>query len=178
MSYNLLGAHMRKLAILAAFAAVAGASAAQAQTGGPPDRPRPEGRGPGGRMGPGGPGAAGMLLKGITLSEAQEAQLKAFNDAERAKMQAAGPQGRGGNMEAIRTARESGDTATANRLMRQQRTEMVARRDTQAATIRALLTSDQLTTFDANVAEMKKREAEMGPGGMGDRGRGGRPPQL
>jgi Spy/CpxP family protein refolding chaperone len=166
---------MRKLAILAAFAAVAGASVAQAQAGGPPDRPRPEGRGPGGR---GGPGGGGMLLQGITLSDAQQAQLKALNDAERAKMQAAGPQGRGGNMEAIRTARESGDTATANRLMREQRAEMVARRDAQAATIRALLTSDQLTTFDANVAEMKKREAEMGAGGGGARGRGGRPPQL
>ena len=80
------------------------------------------------------------------------------------------------DMEAIRAAREKGDSATAKQLMDAQRAKMDARRDEQVSAIRAILTGDQTAAFDANVAEMKKREAE-GRGRGGPGGRGPRPPQ-
>jgi Spy/CpxP family protein refolding chaperone len=163
---------MHSIARLAAFAVLttlAGAGTLAAQ-GGPPGGMR--GRGPGG---PGG-GPAMMdraLLRGITLTDAQKASLDKIRDADRAAMEANADQNRA-EMDAIREARQSGDTAKARELMAAQRAKMDARRDQQIAAIRAILTGDQLTTFDANVAEMKKREAEMGPG----RGRRGGPPPL
>jgi Spy/CpxP family protein refolding chaperone len=120
------------------------------------------------------------LLANITLTSDQQAKLEQIRQADRAQMEANAEQNRG-EMEAMRTARQSGDTATVRRLMAEQRAKMDSRRDQQIATIRGLLSSDQIAQFDANVAEMKKREAEMGPGGRGGRGgrcRGGPPPQL
>lgn len=156
---------MRKIALLVALAATLGAGVAQAQTGGPP-----MGRGGRGR-GPGGPGSAGMLLRGITLTEAQKAVVDTLREHDRAAME----QNREQNQalfEQIRAARESGDTATANRLMRDQQTKMDAQRDKQAAAIRAILTTEQQAQFDKNLAEMKEREAQF----AGGRGRGPRPP--
>lgn len=165
---------MRKVTLLAAaFAAMASATTLVAQrAGGPP----PGGRG-GGR---GGPGMMmdRMLLEGITLTDAQKSQLEALHKADRDKMEAQRGQGGGrGDFDAVREAREKGDTATANRLMAEQRAKMDTRRDEQVASIRAILSSDQLAKFDENVATMKKRESE-GRGRMGGMGRGGRPPGL
>jgi Spy/CpxP family protein refolding chaperone len=116
------------------------------------------------------------LLRGITLTEAQKAKLHDLQEAQRAEMK----QGRGENrpeMEAIRAARESGDTAKVRQLMQAQRATMDARRDKEIASIRSILTSDQLAAFDANVAEMKKREGARGAGRGGrGAGRGRRPP--
>jgi len=152
---------MRKMAILAAaFAAIAGATALQAQNG-----PPPGGRGRGGR---GGMMMDEMLLRGITLTDAQKAKLEEWRQAERTRMESERGQGRG-NFEALREAREKGDSATVRRLMEEQRHAMDERRDRQITAIRGLLSSDQYAQFDANVAEMKKREAEGG-------GRRGRPP--
>jgi len=168
---------MRKIAMLAAFAAFTGAAALQAQ-----DTP-PGGRGGRGRGGFGGPGAGAMidraLLRGITLTDAQKASLDQLHQADRERMQAQNPDERRAEMEAMRDARQRGDSATVKRLMAEQRTKMDARRDEQIASLRALLTGDQVTTFDANVAELKKREADAGPGGFGGpggRGRRGGPP--
>ena len=165
---------MRKIAVLAAFVAMAGATAVQAQ-GNPPTPPGGMRGGMRGRGGPGGPGAMmdQMLLKGITLTDAQKASLEQLRKSEREQMQAHADEARA-EMEAIRDARQKGDTVTANRLMAEQRAKMDARRDDQFAAIRAILTGDQVTQFDANVAEMKKRQSEMG--GMGRGRRGGRPP--
>ena len=160
---------MRKIALLAAFAAIAGTTAVHAQ-GTPTERPRGEGRGPGRRGGPG--MMEGMLLQGITLSDAQKAKLEELHKAEREKMEAARGQQNGGDFAAIREAREKGDTATANRLMADQRAKMEARRDEQVAAIRGVLTADQQKQFDTNVAEMKKHAAERGAG------RGGRPGSI
>jgi protein CpxP len=160
---------MKKIAFIAAFAVVASAGAVVAQN--------PGGRGPGGRGGPGG----GMmmdraLLKGITLTDAQKQQVEALNKSERDKMEAERTSGAGrSEFEAIRTAREKGDTATANKLMAEQRAKMEARRDEQISALRAILTPDQQPTFDANVAEMKKMAGQRGMG-MGGGGRRGRPP--
>ncbi len=160
---------MRKMAFIAALAVAASASTVVAQNTG--------GRGPGGRGGPGrgGMGMDRMLLKGITLTADQQAKVEALNKSEREQM--AGGGGRA-EFEAMRAAREKGDTATMNKLMAEQRTKMEARRDQQINALRAILTPDQQATFDANVAEMKKMQAQRGMGagmGMGG-GRRGRPP--
>lgn len=116
--------------------------------------------------GPGGPAMMDRaLLKGITLSDAQQASLKQIREADRANMQATMQQERA-DMDAIRAARQSGDTAKAHQLMEAQRAKMETQRDAQIAAIRGILTSDQLTQFDANVADMKKHA----------RGRRGGPP--
>jgi Spy/CpxP family protein refolding chaperone len=163
---------MRKIALLAAFAAVTGATTAFAQNGGPPG-PGGRGRGPGG----GGMMMDRMLLEGITLSEAQQAKLQDLRKAERdrAEAQRGQQQGPPPEMQAIREAREKGDTVTANKLMADMRAKVAERRDVQIAAIRTILTQDQLAQFDTNVAELKKRESEMGGMGMG-RGRRGGPP--
>jgi Spy/CpxP family protein refolding chaperone len=66
--------------------------------------------------------------------------------------------------DAIRKARQSGDTAAANRLMLEQRTKMDQRFAAHTAAIRAILTPDQQKQFDANVAEMKAHRGEFGRG--------------
>lgn len=161
---------MKKIAVLAAFAVIASAGVAVAQA---------PGAQPGGRRG--GPGRGGaammdqMLFKGITLSDAQKTQLQSMRDADRQKMEAERQQGGqrgGGDFQAIRQARQSGDTATANKLMAEQRQKMEARRDEQYAKIRNLLTADQQKQFDANVAAMKQYEAEHPMGMRGRRPRG------
>ena len=105
------------------------------------------------------------------MSDTQKAILDTLREHDRAAME----QNREQNQalfEQIRAARQSGDTATANRLMREERAKMDAQRDTHAAAIRAILTAEQQVQFDKNLAEMKEMEAKF-PGG---RGRGPRPP--
>jgi len=160
---------MKKIAMVAAaFAALAAAGVAQAQgTGAPPQREH--GAGGRGRMGPGRGGMMmeQMLFKGITLSDAQQAKIDSLRQSERGAMR--GQRGQGGDFAAIREAREKGDTATAQKLMAEQRAKMETQRDAHLAALRALLTADQQKQFDANVAEMKEHQGEWG------RGRGMRP---
>ena len=66
--------------------------------------------------------------------------------------------------DAMRKARQSGDTATANRLMLEQRTKMDQQFAAHSAAIRAILTPDQQKQLDANVAEMKIHRGEFGRG--------------
>ena len=159
---------MKKVAMVAAaFAALAAAGVAQAQGTGAPAQHRhgAEGRGSMG-MGPGGRGGMmmeQMLFKGITLTDAQKAKLDTVHQQMRTAMQAQRGQGRP-DFSAIREAREKGDTATANKLMAEQRAKMTAQQDAHMATIRTILTPDQQKQFDANVAEMKKHQGEWGPG--------------
>lgn len=165
---------MKKTLLLAAFAAVTMTSAAFAQGGPPPGGP-PGGRGPGGR---GGPGMMmdRMLLNGITLTDAQQQKLQALRDADRQQAESQRDAQRA-DFDALRAAREKGDSAAVKQLMDAQRAKMDARRDQQVTAIRALLTSDQYAAFDANVAQMKQREAAGPPPGARG-GRGPRPPAL
>jgi Spy/CpxP family protein refolding chaperone len=168
---------MKKMLMFAAVAAIASAGAVSAQA---PARPQNH-QGAQGAQGEhgehrgmrGGPGRGGMmggaLLKGITLSDAQKAQLEKLRAGERQRMEAQrGQEKARPDFQAIRDARQKGDTATANRLMQEQRAKMEARRDAQVAQIRNILTADQQKQFDANVAEMKQHMGQRGP-------RGGRP---
>ena len=160
---------MRKATILAAFPVVFGAAAAMAQStpNQPPQGQHQQGHGGWERgRGPGGPGGFGrMLLKGITLSDAQKAQLKALHKSDSPAMAATHEQNRA-VFDQIRTARAKGDTATARRLMREERGKTEAQREKQVAALRSILTTDQRPQFDKNVAELKQRQAQAPGRGM------------
>jgi Spy/CpxP family protein refolding chaperone len=88
-----------------------------------------------------GGGMGGMLLKDITLTDAQKAQVKTIREKYL-------PQ----QMELRKSAQAVGgppDAAT--------RAKMVDLQTKQAAEIRAILTAAQQATFDKNLAEMKAR---------------------
>jgi Spy/CpxP family protein refolding chaperone len=151
---------MRKLSILAALAvSLAGAQAVHAQA--PRDSTAHKWGGRGGRGGPGMMQHA--LLKNITLTDAQKAKLEQVQQSERASMTADNGARRAA-FDAMRKARQSGDTAAAKRLMLEQRTKMDQQFAAHSAAVRALLTPDQQTQFDANVAEMKSHRGEFGRG--------------
>ena len=128
------------------------------------------GRGQGefrGRRGPGGPG--GFLLRGITLTDAQKTQLKELrkandNKADREQFRTA--------MTEARALRQKGDTAAARAKMQQVRAAFDKDREQEIAAIRNILTAEQRTKFDANVAEAKQRQAQRGEGrgAKGERG--------
>jgi Spy/CpxP family protein refolding chaperone len=120
-----------RIATLAAALCVGMTSVAAAQ-GAPP-----QGQGMG-EMRRGG-GMGGMLLKDITLTDAQKAQIKTIREKYL-------PQ----QMELRKAAQATGappDEAT--------RAKMMDLQTKQAADIRAILTANQQTTFDKNLAEMK-----------------------
>jgi Spy/CpxP family protein refolding chaperone len=83
------------------------------------------------------------LLNGITLTADQQAQVTAIRERHRSEMQALNP-------------RENPDD----------RAKMMQNMQAQLAEIRAVLTPDQQTQFDKNVAEMRDRMQQRGgPGG-------------
>jgi Spy/CpxP family protein refolding chaperone len=132
--------------LLAAVVLSASTLAAQGGQGGPP----PGGMG-GGRGGMGGQGGMmgrqnEMLFKDITLTAAQQAKVDSIQAKGREEMMAMMQSG-GQDRSALREV-------------------MMQARAKQMADIRAVLTADQQTTFDKNVAEMPQ-----GPGG------GRRPPR-
>lgn len=139
-----------KLAV-AGIALCAGASVASAQ-----GTPAPQGAPQGPQAGPpqGGRGRGmQMLFEGITLTEAQQTQVQTISEKYRAQMRELMPNGMQGGPP---------DDAT--------RAKMDDIRSKQNAEIRALLTADQQTIFDKNLAEAKKRREQMGnrpPGGRG-----------
>lgn len=121
-----------RIATLAAVLCVGITSVAAAQ--GAPPQGQGQGERRGDRMG-------GMLLKDITLTDAQTAQLKTIRE-KYVPLQ----------LELRKASQATGgppDEAT--------RTKMMDLQTKQAADIRAILTADQQTTFDKNLAEMKAR---------------------
>lgn len=104
-------------------------------------------RGPGGRGGRDFGRAEQVLLRGITLSADQQRRVDSIRASYRTQMDQMRQQS-GGDRDATRT---------------QMRTMM----ERQQADIRAVLTPDQQTQFDQNVAEMRSRMQQGGrPGGM------------
>lgn len=118
-----------RIAMLALALCAAAASVASAQR-------QPEEGGQGGRMG-------GMILQGITLTEAQKVQQKAIREKYAPQM-----------MKLRKDAETSGtpiDKAKLGEI-----------RTAQSAELRAILTAEQQVTFDRNAAEMKARMAGRG----------------
>jgi Spy/CpxP family protein refolding chaperone len=157
---------MNKTSMLSALVlAVTVAASAGAQSTDRTDRPaRPQGTEQDGgsfRRGRGGPD--GMLLKGITLSADQQKQLADLRTREREAWQKDHPNAQNGAQ--ARPRRERGDTAG----FAARRAEMEKRFDARIGAVRNILTADQRTQFDKNVAEMKAHRAENG-GRFGRRG--------
>lgn len=118
-----------RVAMLALVLCAAATSVSSAQQ-------QPEQAGQGGRRVMG-----GMILQGITLSEAQKVQQKAIREKYAPQM-----------MKVRKEAETAGtpmDQAKLNEI-----------RAAQAADLRAILTAEQQVIFDRNAAEMKARMAE------------------
>ena len=163
---------------------LAGTQAVVAQQSGAegrrPDAGQQDGRGKGGRgergmRGGRGQRGDGFLLRGITLTDAQKQQLQQLRESERAQMEQS-REGARTTMEAARAARQRGDTAAARVEMQKVRAQMEQQRERHVVALRNILTSEQRTQLDRNVAEAKQRQAEReAKGEKGDRGdRGGR----
>jgi Spy/CpxP family protein refolding chaperone len=110
----------------------------------------------GARGGRGGGRRDEMLLRGITLSDAQRTQIDSIRARYRAQFDANRGQNNGG----------APDPA-----MRQQMMDMMQR---QSAEIRAVLTPDQQAQFDRNIEDMRSRAGRRGAGGGAG---GGTPPR-
>ena len=124
-----------RIATLAAALCVGMTSVAAAQG------TEPQGQGRGDRMG-------GMILKDINLTDAQKAQVKTIRDKYVPQLQ-----------ELRKSVQATGgppDEAT--------RTKMMDIQTKQTTEIRAILTADQQTTFDKNLAEMKAHMANRANG--------------
>jgi Spy/CpxP family protein refolding chaperone len=87
-----------------------------------------------------GGGMGGMLLKDITLTDAQKAQVKTIRDKYVPQM-----------MDLRKSAQAVGTMDDATRA------KMTDLQSKQSAEIRAVLTADQQATFDKNIADMKAR---------------------
>ena len=120
-------------------------------------------------------GPDGLLLKDITLTEGQRAQIAQLRKTQRDQMGARREQG-DKQRDAMRAARERGDTAAIRQAMQQRRQVMEQERTQHIAAIRNLLTAEQRVQFDRNVAELKSREAQRAERGegMGPRVKGGK----
>jgi Spy/CpxP family protein refolding chaperone len=152
---------------------VGSATVAAAQNARPDVRPdsarREQGRWGGERgMRRGGPGGAGALLNGITLTDAQKTRIQALRKEQASEMKKSREQF-GAVMKEARDARQRGDTVTARAKMDQVRTQMDAQRTRQIASLRTILTAEQQKQLDANVATMKQRGEQRGEKG-GHRG--------
>jgi Spy/CpxP family protein refolding chaperone len=124
-----------RIATLAAALCVGITSVAAAQGTEPPQQGQGQGE-----MRRGG-GMGGLLLKDITLTDAQKAQVKEIREKY-------APQ----QLELRKAIQATGgppDEAT--------RAKIADLQSKQAAEIRAILTADQQATFDKNLAEMKSR---------------------
>ncbi|HKP15583.1 MAG TPA: Spy/CpxP family protein refolding chaperone [Gemmatimonadaceae bacterium] len=156
------------LALALTFAATAGAQSTD--RGNRAERPRGAQQDSLGRRGARGQrGPEGMLLRGITLSTEQRAKLADLRRSERAQFDAKRPNRQGGvngQSGAVRPRGERRDTTG----MAARRAEMEKRFEQRTAAVRNILTAEQRTQFDKNVADLKARRAD-GKGGFGARTR-------
>jgi Spy/CpxP family protein refolding chaperone len=112
-------------------------------------------------------GLRGQLFKGITLSDAEKANLKAVQAKYASQMKAVREQSKP-DMQAMRDARQRGDSAALKALWEkgaaqreQGKQVMLAERNE----MRAALTPANQAKFDANVATFDKKLAQHGRGG-------------
>lgn len=156
--------HRKLLPLVALTAVLAGAcaSGSQGSTAGTTSAPSAsrgvnDGGREGGRRGPGGPGGRRnmdqQLFRGITLSADQQKRIDDIRAKYRSQMEQERQQARNGGQRPDRAA------------MRQ-------RMEQQNAEIRAVLTADQQTIYDQNLAQMRQQMQEQ----MQQR-RGGQDPQ-
>src|ERR671917_1037323 len=161
------------LLVVAGAAGIAGAQA--------PERNRePRSRGEMGRGGKdrqGGNRALRGLLRGITLTDAEKANLRAVGERYRGQFETI-RQSMRPDFEAARAARQRGDTAAARAAFARtadERAQLETLTERMHADARAALAPAHRTQFDANVARIKERLATRrngdGFGGRRDRGK-------
>ena len=148
------------LTSLALMAGVAASAVAQrADTTG-----RMGGRGMG-RAGGGMPAMMGrQMFRGITLSDAQKAQLDKMREAHQTQMQTFAKSAQA-DRQALRTARQNGDTIAlkaARRNMEGAMNTHIALRAQMQKSMRGVLTPDQQKVFDANRTRVERRVARAG----------------
>jgi hypothetical protein len=165
---------MKKVSVIPVLAlalTLGTSSLVSAQSAGRPDRQRAEQQDSTHRRGVGRRGGSdGFLLRGITLSASQQARVKTLRESERKQMEANFLRGQAGKPQA-RPERQRGDTAG----MGARRAQMQQFREKRIAALRTILSSDQRTQFDKNVAEMKAHAGDRrGGGAFGGEGRGNR----
>lgn len=123
-----------------AIALCAGVTSVAAAQGQPEPKQHGQGDMHQGEMRQGG-GMGGMLLKDITLTDAQKEQIKTIREKYMPKQMAL--------RKAVQATGSPPDEAT--------RAKMMELQSQQSAEIRAILTAGQQATFDKNLAEMKAR---------------------
>lgn len=160
------------LALVVGAAGAAAAQSTQRPNARPDTTERDHRRWDGERGGRGRGGMDGMLLKGITLTDAQKTRVNALRKEQKAEMKKTREQF-GAVMQDARAARQRGDTATARAKMEQVRTQMERNRERQIATLRTILTAEQQKQLDANIAAMKDRGPQGGHRNHGDQPRAG-----
>ena len=109
---------------------------------------------------------AGMrgMFRGIELAQAQREQMQAVHGKYRPQFEAIRESVKP-DMQAARAARQRGDTAaarTAFERTKSARDNAKALHEQQRNEIRALLTPEQRTTFDANAQRMKEKMEKRG----------------
>jgi Spy/CpxP family protein refolding chaperone len=137
---------------------VAGISAAQSTTTPPPRGARASGEMRGGRE----------FGRGLNLTDAQKAQIKAIRQKYQPQNEALRTQAKP-FMEAARAARQKGDTVAFRSNMEKARqvTQGASFRTQENAEIRAVLTPDQQAKFDARQKEMAAGRGKGGHKGWG-----------
>jgi Spy/CpxP family protein refolding chaperone len=106
---------------------------------------------------------AGPLFRGITLSDAQKAQLRTVGEKYATLRQEMRKDGRGVKGAGERQRPDSATRARMGELVQRQQTDL-----------RAVLTAEQQKTFDQNVAQLRDRVGQRGNGEGRQRGRAGR----
>jgi Spy/CpxP family protein refolding chaperone len=153
--------HIRTaVAALLVFGSATVAVAQQTQTK-PPHAHGQRGQA-GAHRGHAGPGLGGALLRGITLSDAEKANLKTVREKFAPQAKALREQFKPQH-EALRAARQAHDTAALKALRQQNAAERAAMQKlmvAQHADLRAALTPENQAKFDSNVARMKERMAQ------------------
>jgi hypothetical protein len=121
-------------------------------------------------------GAERALLRGITLSDAEKANVKAVQTKYAAQFKSIRKQNKP-QQEQIRAARQRGDTAAVRSLMQQnsgERDQMRTLMQSERNDLRAALSPANQAKFDANAATLKKRFADhAGKGSFGKPGSNG-----
>ena len=127
------------------------------------------GRGRHGRRAFGRRGGEGRFIKDLNLTDAQKTKVKAIRDKYRPQFESLRKQQEPqfkAMRDAMRTARQKGDTASATRAkfrsqMEQFRARSQSIRQQEQNEIRGILTSEQRTKWDAAQKKMQERQATM-----------------
>ena len=93
----------------------------------------------------------GHALKGIKLTDAQKSQIKSINEKYRSEFAAKHPDMEKGHGTGVRP-----DSAARAQMM----AEHMQIEERRAAEIRSVLTAEQQTTYDANIARMREKASD------------------